>query len=83
MSVRAPKVLADGRVVTFWPLADASVQADSSRIMRLLSRLHRVTVPAQLRRWGPELYDVQVADRFRRAADAGAPADVVAVLSRR
>lgn len=68
-----PARLADGRLVTFWPLVDTSASAEPELVAELVARCHELPPPAGLRRWTPQFYDRQVTVRLARAVRAGAP----------
>lgn len=72
-----PASLADGRLVTFWPLVDTSTPAEPEALAELVARCHQLPLLPGLRRWAPEFYDHQADSRLARAVRAGAPPALV------
>ena len=78
-----PCLLADGRVVTFWPMHAPAGRMSLSALVGLVSRCHRSVLVDGLAVWSPgRSYLTRWEDRSPLMEARGVPADVHAFLER-
>lgn len=74
-------VLSAGRHVSFWPQAEVGPEPDGREMAETMVACHRLSPPARLSDWTPDLYVDRRWETLKMGINSGLPADIANHLS--